>query len=29
MNLLIYKTQAELFEDLIEYIVAIADKAHN
>jgi 6-phosphogluconolactonase len=27
MNLLIYKTQAELFEDLIDYIVAIADKA--
>lgn len=27
MNLLIYKTQAELFEDLIDYIVTIAGKA--
>ena len=27
MNLLIYKTQTELFEDLIDYIVAIADSA--
>lgn len=27
MNLLIYKTQAELFEDLIDYIVTIANKA--
>jgi 6-phosphogluconolactonase len=27
MNLLIYKTQAELFEDLIDYIVAIAGKS--
>jgi len=27
MNLLIYNTQAELFEDLIDYIVAIADSA--
>lgn len=27
MNLLIYKTQAELFEDLIDYIVAIANKS--
>lgn len=27
MNLLIYKTQPELFEDLVEYIVTIANKA--
>jgi len=27
MNLLIYHTQAELFEDLIDYIVSIADSA--
>ena len=27
MNLLIYKTQAELLEDLIDYIVSIADSA--
>lgn len=27
MNLLIYHTQAELFEDLIDYIVSIADNA--
>ncbi|RZK75840.1 MAG: 6-phosphogluconolactonase, partial [Pedobacter sp.] len=27
MNLLIYHTQAELFEDLIDYIVSIAESA--